>query len=75
MYGASALAATTSLRSVAAFTFPLFASNMYDVLGHGWGNTLLALVAFFVGGPGALLLYYRGPRLRELSPYAAGEKY
>lgn len=75
MYGASALAATTSLRSVAAFTFPLFATNMYDAIGHGWGNTLLALIAFFVGGPGALALYVYGPYLRKLSPYAAGDKY
>lgn len=91
MYSASALAATTSLRSMAAFGFPLFATNMYDAIGHGtytlsstspsnyhstgWGNTLLALVAFLVGGPGSLMLYLHGPRLRQLSPYAAGDKY
>ncbi|MCO5565330.1 hypothetical protein L7F22_019003 [Adiantum nelumboides] len=74
-YAASALAATTSLRSAAAFGFPLFSTKMYDTLGYGWGNTLLAFLAFLAGGPGTLCIYLYGPKLRKLSPYAAGEQY
>ena len=34
-FAASALAASTSLRSICGFVFPLFASDMYDKLGQG----------------------------------------
>ncbi|KAJ1557259.1 hypothetical protein HK096_008262, partial [Nowakowskiella sp. JEL0078] len=37
-YSASALAAASFLRSIAGFTFPLFAPYMYQALGYGWGN-------------------------------------
>lgn len=41
----TALAAVAFLRSLAAFGFPLFAPAMYNALGHGKGDTLLASVA------------------------------
>ncbi|KAI8618118.1 hypothetical protein BC830DRAFT_1051209, partial [Chytriomyces sp. MP71] len=44
MYSASALAAVSSLQSLAGFGFPLFADNLYDQLGYGWGNPVLAFV-------------------------------
>lgn len=44
-YAASAMAANTVLRSVFGATFPLFGLQMYQKLGLGWGNTLLALIA------------------------------
>ncbi|PWN92988.1 polyamine transporter 1 [Acaromyces ingoldii] len=72
LYAASALAVTNSVRSVFGFAFPLFADDMYAKLGYGWGSSLLALIAFLLGGPGALALYRYGPKLRAMSTYAAG---
>ena len=71
-YAASALAASTVLRSTAAFAFPLFAPEMYDALDYGWGNSLLAFIAIVIGIPSPILLWMYGKKLREKSPYAAG---
>ncbi|KAK1963933.1 major facilitator superfamily transporter [Colletotrichum sublineola] len=45
VYAASALAASTVLRSIFGATFPLFALQLFDNLGLGWGNSLLGFVA------------------------------
>ena len=71
-YAASALGAVAVLRSLAGFSFPLFASLMYDKLGYGWGGTLLASLAVILGLPAPFLLYKYGARLRKVSPFAAG---
>lgn len=47
----TALAAVTFLRSIAGFAFPLFAPQMYKVLGFGKGDTILAAVAIVIGCP------------------------
>ena len=39
LYAASGLAAGMTLRSLAGFDFSLFASDMCDALGYGWGNS------------------------------------
>ena len=51
LYAASALAAVSFLRSLAGFGFPLFAPAMYNALGHGRGDTILAAFAIVVGCP------------------------
>ena len=71
-YAASAVAAMTVLRSLAGFGFPLFAPAMYDALGYGWGNSILAFVAIAIGAPAPWVLWHYGPRLRAKSVYAAG---
>ncbi|PYI25796.1 MFS general substrate transporter [Aspergillus indologenus CBS 114.80] len=71
-FAASALAAVACMRSLAGFGFPLFASYMYQALGYGWGNSLLAFVSIGLGIPAPLLLWRFGERLRKMSPYAAG---
>jgi MFS family permease len=71
-YSASAMAATTFLRSLTAFTFPLFAPYLYQKLDYGWGNTLIAFLAILIGIPAPLLLARYGPRLRAKSRFAAG---
>ncbi|KAK3985474.1 major facilitator superfamily domain-containing protein [Cladorrhinum sp. PSN332] len=71
MYAASATAATTVLRALAGFAFPLFAPYMYTSLGHGWGNSLLACLAILLGWPSAWLFWVYGETLRRKSPYAA----
>lgn len=60
----SALAASQFLRSLTAFGFPLFAPIMYERLGYGWGNSLLAFLAVGIGIPAPLLIWRYGARLR-----------
>lgn len=71
-FAASAVASTTVLRSLAGFGFPLFAIPMYDALGYGWGNSLLAFVSIALGIPAPFLLWFYGERLRGKSKFAAG---
>lgn len=71
-YAASGVAAVTVLRSLAGFGFPLFAPAMYNGLGMGWGNTLMALVGIVIGWPGPPLLWKYGPALRRRSTFASG---
>ena len=61
---ASANAATQFLSSVFGFVFPLFAPQMYAALGYGWGNSVLAFIAVFLGTVGPLVLWRFGARLR-----------
>lgn len=63
-HASSATAASQLLRSLMAFTFPLFAPAMYLALGYGWGNSLLALITLVFGVPAPLLLWWCGPQLR-----------
>ncbi len=61
--GASALAANTVLRSIAGAFLPLAGPSMYQRLGLGWGNSLLAFLAIaFIPIPWILSIY--GERIR-----------
>ena len=71
-YSASAMAATTLLRNITAFAFPLFAPYLYEALDYGWGNSLIAFLAIAFGAPAPLLLSKYGARLRAKSKFAAG---
>ncbi|KAI0636206.1 MFS polyamine transporter [Trametes polyzona] len=70
LHAASALAAVTFLRSLAGFGFPLFAPAMYNALGYGKGDTILACVAIVVGVPAPFLFWTYGERIRNASKYA-----
>lgn len=72
-YTASAITAASSVRYLAGFGFPLFAPRLYQKLGYGLGNTLLAALAFGVGLPGVMILWRYGSWLRARSEYATGE--
>lgn len=63
IYAASAMAAITVSRSLFGATFPLFALHMYNALGWGWGNSLLAFVAL-AGCVIPPLFWFYGERLR-----------
>jgi hypothetical protein len=64
IYAASALATNTIIRSVAGAVLPLAGQKLYMTLGLGWGNSLLALIAFIlVPIPWILLVW--GERLRK----------
>jgi len=71
-FAASAIAATTVFRSLGGFAFPLFASAMYNGLGYGIGNTVLACCGIIVGLPVPCLLWWYGETLRKKSKFAAG---
>lgn len=60
----SAAAATQVLRSLMAFAFPLFSSNLYDKLGYGWGNSLLAFLSIGIALPATGILWHWGASLR-----------
>ena len=45
IYAASAIAAITMVRSVIGAVLPLAGQSMYNALGLGWGNSLLAFIA------------------------------
>ncbi|EDR04270.1 MFS polyamine transporter [Laccaria bicolor S238N-H82] len=70
LHAASALAAVSCLRALAAFGFPLFATPMYNKLGYGKGDTVLACVCIALGCPAPFLLWKYGKRIRMGSKYA-----
>ena len=65
---ASATAASSFLRAVFGFVFPLFAPKLYDTLGCGWGNTLLGSIAIVCGIVGPTILWKFGAALRAMAP-------
>lgn len=60
----SAAAATQVLRSLLAFAFPLFSNRLYDTLGYGWGNSLLAFLSIGIALPSTGVLWRFGATLR-----------
>lgn len=69
-YAASALAAAAVFRSILAFAFPLFGEQMYNALGYGGGNSLLAGLAIVIGIPFPIWLWYFGEKIRLASSLA-----
>lgn len=67
MYAASALAANTVLRSLGGALLPLAGRNMYETLGFGWGNSLLAFLVLAFS-PVLFLLYKYGEAIRLKYP-------
>lgn len=57
-YSASAIAASKVLQSIGGAFLPLVGEPMYDRLGLGWGNSVLAFMALaFVPVPWVLFRY------------------
>jgi len=67
VYAASALSAASVSRCLFAFAFPLFGGQMFDALGLGMGNSLLAAIAIVMGLPFPIFLWFYGERLRARS--------
>lgn len=67
-FAASATSAAAFFRSLFGFVFPLFGQQMFDRLGLGGGNSLLAGLAIVLGIPFPIFLYYRGAQLRDRNP-------
>lgn len=62
-HAASAVATNTILRNIIGATLPLAGGRLYDTLGLGWGNSLLASICFAVIPVPVLLLKY-GKKIR-----------
>jgi len=73
MFAASAIAANTFLRSLAAAVFPLFSTYMFDSLHVNWAGTLLGCVAV-VMIPIPILFYTHGAKIRAKSKFAPTPK-
>ena len=65
-YAASATAANAVMRSFFGATLPLAGPRMYQALGIGWGNSLLAFIAL-AGCPIPWIFYKYGERIRKSS--------
>ena len=63
-YAASAIAAGNILRSMTTATLPLAGMPIYDTLGYGWGNSLLAFISLVLGAMAVLFRKY-GEQWRE----------
>ncbi|EEP79680.1 predicted protein [Uncinocarpus reesii 1704] len=63
IHAASAMAANTLFRSVVGAVLPLAGLRMYDKLGLGWGNSLLAFIALALV-PLPVIFYRYGERIR-----------
>lgn len=59
-YAASAMAANTVLRSFGGALLPLAGRRLYNTLGYGWGNSLLAFIALLFVPLIWLLMKYAG---------------
>ena len=66
IYAASGLAANTLLRSAVGAVLPLAGPKMYQTLGLGWGNSLLAFIALAMC-PIPWVFYHYGERIRKSS--------
>lgn len=65
-HAASAIAGCTILRSLAGGILPICGLKLYDKLGMGWGNSLLAFIALGLA-PIPALFCLSGKRLRARS--------
>ncbi len=63
IYAASAIAVSTILRSLAGALLPLAGRKMYQTLGLGWGNSLLAFIALAMC-PMSWIFFRYGERIR-----------
>ncbi|MCJ1444953.1 MAG: hypothetical protein MMC23_005457 [Stictis urceolatum] len=64
IFTASATAGVFGVRSLCAFSFPLFAPGLYSGLGYGWGSTLLAGVCTVLGASVPGLIWKFGAKWR-----------
>ncbi|KAF2443936.1 MFS general substrate transporter [Karstenula rhodostoma CBS 690.94] len=66
VHAASAMAASTVLRSLFAALIPLSSSKMYQAMGYGWGNSLLGFVSLaLIPIPFLFMRYGEGIRARS----------
>lgn len=54
--------------SFLGFVFPLFGTQMYNALGLGPGNSMLAGLAIVIGIPFPIWIWYKGEEIRSRNP-------
>lgn len=69
-FSASAVAATTFLRSVFSAAFPLFVNPMFHNLGIHWASSILGFIAAALI-PIPYLFYIYGPMIRKKGKFTA----
>jgi uncharacterized protein (DUF697 family) len=69
IYSASAMAANTVFRSLVGAVLPLAGGKMYETLGLGWGNSLLAFIALALA-PLPIIFWKYGERIRTSKRFA-----
>lgn len=69
-YSASAVGANAVLRGTAGALLPLSGLKLYNVLGWGWGNSLLGFVALILA-PVPLIFGICGARIRKVKGFEA----
>lgn len=62
-YAASVIAAITVFRSIVGALLPLGGLSLYNALGYGWGNGVLAFISLAMV-PMPLLFKIYGPAIR-----------
>ncbi|KAF2210121.1 hypothetical protein CERZMDRAFT_113546 [Cercospora zeae-maydis SCOH1-5] len=67
LYASSAAAANTIFRSMLGAFLPLAGPSLYEALGQGWGNSLLAFIALAFT-PMAWIMFRYGERIRKNHP-------
>jgi MFS family permease len=67
IYAASAIASNTVFRSIGGALLPLAGPRMYEKLGFGWGNTLLAFLILMFS-PMLIIIYRHGEYIRTKWP-------
>ncbi|KAF5250685.1 hypothetical protein FANTH_4128 [Fusarium anthophilum] len=68
-YSASAIAANTFVRSMAAGAFPLFVWPMYEKIGIDWGSTIFACISVLLL-PAPFLFFKWGYRIRARGEFS-----
>ncbi|KAF4335197.1 major facilitator superfamily transporter [Fusarium beomiforme] len=68
-YSASAIAANTFVRSMAAGAFPLFVWPMYQKIGIDWGSTIFACISVLLL-PAPFLFFKWGYRIRARGEFS-----
>lgn len=68
-YAASATGAAAFVRTMAGFSFPLFAPGLYDELGIAWGNAVLAGTAMVLCFAAPVVMWRWGEALRRNSKF------
>ncbi|KAK7730701.1 hypothetical protein SLS57_001532 [Botryosphaeria dothidea] len=68
-YSASASAASSFLRSLGAFGFPLFVPYLFDSLGYGRGGSILGVVSIVLGIPAPLIFWRYGRAIRAWNTF------
>ncbi|GFP57141.1 efflux pump vrtL [Trichoderma asperellum] len=74
MRAASASAATRLGTYLLGFVFPIFAPELYEKLGYGWGNSLLGFLYGIIGMGIIVVLWIWGEKIRAMGRTAEDSK-